>query len=284
MDWSYFMPELPEVETTKRGLVPLIVNQVVKRAILYRDNLRWDIPKHLPTTLENQCINNIDRRGKYLLIEFDVGTLIIHLGMSGSIKVVSNNTPLKKHDHFELSLTNNTVMRLNDPRRFGAVLFSDDGAHPLLDSLGVEPLEDVFDESYLYIRSRNKQQNIKAFIMDSKVVVGVGNIYACESLHQAGINPERKAGSVSKKRYQLLTQCIKSILTQAIKAGGTTLQDFSQVDGSPGYFAQTLNVYGREGEQCGTCNDSVQHPLEGCKIVRIIQNQRSTFYCPTCQT
>jgi len=278
------MPELPEVETTKRGLIPLIVNQVVKRATLYRDNLRWDIPKHLPTTLENQCINNIDRRGKYLLIEFDVGTLIIHLGMSGSIKVVSNNTPLKKHDHFELSLTNNTVMRLNDPRRFGAVLFSADGAHSLLDSLGVEPLEDVFDESYLYIRSRNKQQNIKAFIMDSKVVVGVGNIYACESLHQSGINPERKAGSVSKKRYQLLTQCIKSILTQAIKAGGTTLQDFSQVDGSPGYFAQTLNVYGREGEQCGTCNDSVQRPLEGCKIVRIIQNQRSTFYCPTCQT
>ncbi len=284
MDWSYFMPELPEVETTKRGLVPLIVNQVVKRAILYRDNLRWDIPKHLPTTLENQCINNIDRRGKYLLIEFDVGVLIIHLGMSGSIKVVSSDTSLKKHDHFELSLGNNTVMRLNDPRRFGAVLFSADGAHSLLDSLGVEPLEDVFDESYLYIRSRNKQQNIKAFIMDSKVVVGVGNIYACESLHQAGINPERKAGSVSKKRYQLLTQCIKSILTQAIKAGGTTLQDFSQVDGSPGYFAQTLNVYGREGEQCGTCNDSVQHPLEGCKIVRIIQNQRSTFYCPICQT
>jgi formamidopyrimidine-DNA glycosylase len=278
------MPELPEVETTKRGLIPLIVNQVVKLATLYRDNLRWDIPKHLPTTLANQCINSIDRRGKYLLIEFDVGTLIIHLGMSGSIKVVSNNAALKKHDHFELSLGNNTVMRLNDPRRFGAVLFSDDGAHPLLDSLGAEPLEDVFGESYLYIRSRNKQQNIKAFIMDSKVVVGVGNIYACESLHQAGINPERKAGSVSKKHYQLLTQCIKDILTQAIKAGGTTLQDFSQVDGSPGYFAQTLNVYGREGEQCNTCGGSLQYPIERCKITRIVQNQRSTFYCKQCQT
>ena len=269
------MPELPEVETTKRGLEPLIVNQVVKRAILYRDNLRWDIPKHLPTTLASQTILAINRRGKYLLIEFKVGTLIIHLGMSGSIKVVSHDVPLKKHDHFELSLGNDTVMRLNDPRRFGAVLFSTDGTHALLDSLGVEPLEDIFDDTYLYIRSRNKQQNIKAFVMDSKVVVGVGNIYACESLYQAGINPERKAGSVSKKRYQLLTQCIKSILTQAIKAGGTTLQDFSQVDGSPGYFAQTLNVYGRESQQCVTC---------GGKIQRIIQNQRSTFYCKQCQT
>ena len=278
------MPELPEVETTKRGLEPLIVNQVVERAILYRDNLRWEIPKHLPTTLANQCINGIDRRGKYLLIEFDVGTLILHLGMSGSIKVLSKEEPCQKHDHFELSLSNDTVMRLNDPRRFGAVLFSVDGTHSLLDNLGVEPLEDLFDESYLYIKSRNKQQNIKAFIMDSKVVVGVGNIYACESLHQAGINPERKAGSVSKKRYQLLTQCIKAILTQAIKAGGTTLQDFSQVDGSPGYFTQTLSVYGREGKLCKKCSGSVQYPLERCKITRLIQNQRSTFYCKKCQT
>jgi len=269
------MPELPEVETTKSGLEPLIVNQEVKRAVLYRDNLRWEIPKHLPTTLASQTIHAINRRGKYLLIEFKVGTLIIHLGMSGSIKVVESGTPLKKHDHFELSLTNNTVMRLNDPRRFGAVLFSADGRHSLLDNLGVEPLEDLFDESYLYISSRNKQQNIKAFIMDSNVVVGVGNIYACESLHLAGIDPERKAGSVSKKRYQLLTQCIKAILTQAIKAGGTTLQDFSQVDGNPGYFAQTLSVYGREGELCNGC---------GGKITRLIQNQRSTFYCKKCQT
>lgn len=269
------MPELPEVETTKCGLEPLIVSQVVESAILHRGNLRWEIPKHLPTTLANQRINSIDRRGKYLLIKFDVGTLIIHLGMSGSIKVVDSDTPLKKHDHFELSLTNNTVMRLNDPRRFGAVLFSKDGMHALLENLGVEPLEDLFDDEYLYIRSRNKQQNIKAFIMDSKVVVGVGNIYACESLHQAGISPERKAGSVSKKRYQHLTQCIKAILTQAIKAGGTTLQDFQQVDGSPGYFAQTLSVYGREGSRCSACNG---------KIMRIQQNQRSTFYCSTCQT
>jgi len=275
VDLNQFMPELPEVETTKRGLTPLIVNQVVECATLYRGNLRWEIPKHLPTTLANQRIKNIDRRGKYLLIKFDVGTLIIHLGMSGSIKVVSKEEPCQKHDHFELRFNNNAVMRLNDPRRFGAVLFSADGTHPLLESLGVEPLEGLFDEVYLYSKSQNKQQNIKAFIMDSKVVVGVGNIYACESLYQAGIDPRRKAGSVSKKRYQLLTQCIKTILTQAIKAGGTTLQDFSQVDGSPGYFTQTLNVYGREGERCNGCDG---------KIIRLVQNQRSTFYCKKCQT
>jgi len=166
-------------------------------------------------------------------------------------------------------------MRLNDPRRFGAVLFSEDDSHSLLDSLGVEPLEAEFDNEFLYTRSRNKQQNIKAFIMDSKVVVGVGNIYACESLFACGIDPQRKAGSVSKKRYQLLTRHIKNILSRAIEAGGTTLQDFSQVDGSPGYFTQTLNVYGRENKPCPTCNG---------KILRINQNQRSTFYCKQCQT
>ena len=269
------MPELPEVETTKNGLLPLIKHQVVLKAIRHRENLRWEIPKHLEATLAEQKILDINRRGKYLLVRFNVGTLIIHLGMSGSIKVVNSNTPLLKHDHFELQLENNTSMRLNDPRRFGAVLFSKDGTHTLLDSLGVEPLEAEFDNEFLFTHSRNKQQNIKAFIMDSKVVVGVGNIYACESLFTSGINPERKAGSISKKRYQLLTQHIKSILKKAIEAGGTTLQDFSQVDGQPGYFTQTLNVYGREAEQCSICNG---------KISRIIQNQRSTFYCPSCQT
>jgi formamidopyrimidine-DNA glycosylase len=269
------MPELPEVETTKNGLLPLIKHQVVLKSIRHRDNLRWEIPAHLPTTLANQVILDIHRRGKYLLIRFEVGTLIIHLGMSGSIKVINSNEPLLKHDHFELILKNGQSMRLNDPRRFGAVLFSKDNSHPLLDSLGVEPLEAAFDDQFLYTRSRKKQQNIKAFIMDSKVVVGVGNIYACESLFACGIDPQRKAGSISKKRYQALTQHIKNILTMAIKAGGTTLQDFSQVDGSPGYFTQTLSVYGREGKPCNICNG---------KISRTIQNQRSTFYCKFCQS
>ncbi len=269
------MPELPEVETTKRGLKPLIVNRTIKRVLLHRDNLRWDIPKHLNTTLTNQEVKSIKRRGKYLLVEFDVGTLIMHLGMSGSIKVVDKNIPLIKHDHFEVIFTNGKSMRLNDPRRFGAVLFSKDGSHKLLDSLGVEPLEELFDDKYLYTCSRKKVQNIKAFIMDSKVVVGVGNIYACESLFKSGIDPQRKAGEVSKQKYKLLSENIKSILKKSIESGGTTLQDFSQVDGSPGYFAQTLLVYGREGDSCSTCNG---------KIERITQNQRSTFYCKQCQT
>ncbi|MDB3892557.1 bifunctional DNA-formamidopyrimidine glycosylase/DNA-(apurinic or apyrimidinic site) lyase [Candidatus Thioglobus sp.] len=269
------MPELPEVETTKNGLLPLIKHQCITHAIRHRANLRWEIPKELKTILVGQVVNDIDRRGKYLLIRFDVGTLIIHLGMSGSIKVVDSIEPLRKHDHFELVFEHGKSMRLNDPRRFGAVLFSKDGSHPLLDSLGVEPLENDFDETYLYIRSRKKQQNIKTFIMNSKVVVGVGNIYACESLFASGIDPTRTAGSVSKARYKLLTQNIKQILERAIKAGGTTLQDFSQVDGSPGYFAQTLNVYGCENKPCTTC---------GGKIARITQNQRSTFYCKNCQS
>ena len=269
------MPELPEVETTKRGLAPLIVNQIVGNAILHRANLRWEMPKHLTTTLINRTVLEINRRGKYLLIRFEMGVLIIHLGMSGSIKVVDTNTPLLKHDHFELQFNNNTSMRLNDPRRFGAVLFSDDGLHPLLDALGVEPLTDDFNDTYLYIQSRKKMQNIKAFIMDSKVVVGVGNIYACESLFASSISPEKKAGDVSKQQYQLLSKNIKVILEKAIQAGGTTLQDFSNVDGTPGYFTQTLNVYGRENKPCNAC---------GGKIQRITQNQRSTFYCPSCQT
>ncbi len=268
------MPELPEVETTKLGLEKLIVNRTVQCVYLHRDNLRWDIPKHLVITLAHQKINKIQRRGKYLLIKFDVGVLIIHLGMSGSIKVIDQDTPRKKHDHFELVFTHGKSLRLNDARRFGAVLFSKNGLHPLLDNLGVEPLEDSFDNQYLYIHSRKKQQNVKAFIMDSKIVVGVGNIYACESLFRAGINPKRKAANISKKRYMILTQHIKEILSQAIKAGGTTLQDFSSVEGEPGYFSQTLSVYGRENKTCTQC---------GSKITRIVQNQRSTFYCRQCQ-
>lgn len=269
------MPELPEIETTKRGLLPLISNRLVLSVCLHRDNLRWAIPQHLVDTLAQQKVLEVNRRGKYLLIVFKVGVLIIHLGMSGSIRVVDKTVMLKKHDHFELIFDNNTAMRLNDPRRFGCVLFSKDGTHPLLDNLGVEPLSKDFNNEYLYIRSRKKQQNIKALIMNSKIVVGVGNIYACESLFMAKINPQRPAGSVSKMRYQALTKAVKQILTDAIKAGGTTLQDFKQVDGTPGYFAQTLKVYGRENQPCPAC---------GGKIGRFIQNQRSTFYCKKCQT
>ncbi len=268
------MPELPEVETSKNGLLLLIVGQVVDAVYLWRDNLRWAIPTHLNTTLARQVVCGVGRRGKYLLIEFEVGILIIHLGMSGSIRVVNRNVELQKHDHFELVFENGKSMRLNDPRRFGAVLFSTNGIHPLLDNLGVEPLEDEFDANYLYTKSRKKHLAIKAFIMNSKVVVGVGNIYACESLFKSRIDPRRPAGKVTKKCYQLLTQNIKSTLSEAILAGGTTLQDFTKIDGTPGYFAQDLYVYGRENKPCFICNG---------KITRITQNQRATFYCPQCQ-
>jgi len=198
---------------------------------------------------------------------------MIHLGMSGKINVVDINEPPKKHDHFLLYFENE-VMRFNDPRRFGSIFYLEDKNHKLLNKLGVEPLEDFFHENYLFENSRNKAQNVKAFIMDSKIVVGVGNIYACESLHKAGLNPKTKANKISKQRYINLTNKIKEVLRKAIKAGGTTLQDFAKVDGKPGYFSQELSVYGRENENCFNCNG---------KIKRIVQNQRSTFYCPICQ-
>lgn len=268
------MPELPEVETAKRGLEPLIVNQTVGDILIHRKKLRWDIPSHLPATLSNQKVISIDRRGKYLLVKFDAGTLIMHLGMSGAIRVVDSKETRIKHDHFEIKFTNGNSMRFNDYRCFGAVLFTEDGKHKLLDELGVEPLEKDFTEDYLYEKTRTRKQNIKTFIMNGKIVVGVGNIYASESLYMSGINPERQAKDITSEEYKVLTSNIKKVLKTSIKAGGTTIQDFHQVDGSKGYFYQVLNVYGREGMECGGC---------GGVVKRIIQNQRSTFYCPTCQ-
>jgi len=267
------MPELPEVETTKNGLEKLLINKTIRKVEIINSNLRWIVDQSIKFKINNQTIRSFSRRGKYILFNLDKGYLMIHLGMSGKINVVNINEPLKKHDHFLLYL-NNKVMRFNDPRRFGSIFYLNSLDHKLLNSLGVEPLEDSFHENYLFENSRNKKQNVKAFIMDSKIVVGVGNIYACESLYKAEINPKTKANKVSKKRYILLTENIKRVLTKAIKAGGTTLQDFAKVDGKPGYFSQELSVYGRENENCYTCNG---------KIKRIVQNQRSTFYCPKCQ-
>jgi formamidopyrimidine-DNA glycosylase len=269
------MPELPEVETCKRGLLPLIKGQIVSKISIYFPTLRWEIPPHLSHSLNQQTILDIRRRGKYLLLDFKIGVLIIHLGMSGSIRVLKSGTPLKKHDHFEIFLKNKKSLRLNDPRRFGCVLFSQDGTHKLLDSLGVEPLEENFTDTYLYEKSRSKTQNIKGFIMDGKIVVGVGNIYACESLFQAKIDPITPAKNITKSQYKTLTKIIKKTLFEAIKQGGSTLQDFSKVGGSPGYFTQFLAVYARENKSCTQCD---------AKIARIIQNQRATFYCPICQT
>jgi len=267
------MPELPEVETTKNGLEKLLINKTIRKVEIINSNLRWIVDQSIKFKINNQTIRSFSRRGKYILFNLDKGYLMIHLGMSGKINVVNIDLPLNKHDHFLLHF-NNETMRFNDPRRFGSIFYLNSLDHKLLNSLGVEPLEDSFHENYLFENSRNKKQNVKAFIMDSKIVVGVGNIYACESLYKAEINPKTKANKVSKKRYILLTENIKRVLTKAIKAGGTTLQDFAKVDGKPGYFSQELSVYGRENENCYTCNG---------KIKRIVQNQRSTFYCPKCQ-
>ena len=267
------MPELPEVETTKNGLAKLLTGKVITKVEIRNSNLRWKVDQSIKSNINKQQIRSFSRRGKYILFNFDKGHLMIHLGMSGKINIVDINEPLKKHDHFLLHF-NKEAMIFNDPRRFGSIFYLENLDHKLLNSLGVEPLEDSFHENYLFEKSRNKTQNVKAFIMDSKIVVGVGNIYACESLFLTGINPKTKTNKISKQRYIYLTENIKKVLTKAIKAGGTTLQDFAKVDGKPGYFSQELAVYGRENENCYNCNG---------KIRRIVQNQRSTFYCPKCQ-
>jgi formamidopyrimidine-DNA glycosylase len=269
------MPELPEVETTRKGLEPLITNRKIVSVHIYKNRLRWEIPSHLKNTLKNQSIKKISRRAKYLLVHFDHGQLVMHLGMSGSISVVSSFEPLKKHEHFELKLDNNSSIRFHDPRRFGSILWQNlNETITLLNSLGPEPLSYEFDNDSLFNSSTGRLRNIKSFIMDSSVVVGVGNIYASESLFMAGISPKRKAGKTSKKRFKVLTNSIKNVLTDAINNGGTTLNDFSNVDGNPGYFSLVLNVYGRENMPCQRCSG---------KIKRIIQNQRATYYCPKCQ-
>ena len=269
------MPELPEVETTRKGLEPLITDKKILSVHIYKKKLRWDIPNHLKKTLKNQNILKISRRAKYLLLHFDSGELVMHLGMSGSISVVNSFEPLKKPVPFELKLDNRRSLRFHDPRRFGSILWqSPNETLALLENLGPEPLSYEFDEDLLFKSSNGKSRNIKSFIMDSKVVVGVGNIYASESLFLAGISPKREAGKTSKKRYKVLTNSIKNVLTDAINNGGTTLNDFSNIDGNPGYFSQVLNVYGRENMPCIRCSG---------KIKRIIQNQRATYYCSKCQ-
>jgi len=267
------MPELPEVETTKNGLERLLTNRKITKVEILNPNLRWVVDQSIKSKIKNQTIRSFTRRGKYIIFNLEKGYLMVHLGMSGKINILNAHEPIKKHDHFLLYF-NNEVMRFNDPRRFGSIFYLENLNHKLLNNLGVEPLEDIFHENYLFEQSRNKTQNVKAFIMDSKIVVGVGNIYACESLYKAGINPNTKACKISKQRYINLAENIKKVLIKAIKAGGTTLQDFAKVDGKPGYFSQELSVYGRENENCYTCNG---------KIKRIVQNQRSTFYCPKCQ-
>jgi len=270
------MPELPEVETTLRGIAPHIDQQTVSKIIIHNGSLRWPVDKTLPRILKNQQLLKLQRRGKYLILCFSKGSLLLHLGMSGTLRVLNAGETLQKHDHFEMCFNNGKALRLRDPRRFGSVLWTTEPweTHKLINKLGPEPLSDDFDENRLYTKSRKKTVAIKSFVMNSHIIVGVGNIYASESLFIAGINPNKAAGKVSKKAYSALTQAIKIILGNAIKQGGTTLKDFSSPDGNPGYFAQQLNVYGRKGEPCPKCKKPITQ-----KVI----NQRATYYCTVCQ-
>jgi len=270
------MPELPEVETTRRGIEPHVQGQTVRDVIVRQPQLRWPVPKALARKLVAQKIDAVERRGKYLLMRTQAGTAILHLGMSGSLRIVDARVPPETHDHLDIVFTNGQALRLRDPRRFGAALWTetDPLAHKLLEPLGPEPLSDAFDTDYLYAKSRGRKGSIKEFIMNSHVVVGVGNIYASESLFRAGINPKRAAGRVSRARYEALVKAIKDVLVEAIKQGGTTLRDFVREDGQPGYFRIRLKVYDRAGEPCPVC---------GTPIKQLVQGQRSTYYCPVCQ-
>jgi len=269
------MPELPEVETTRRGLAPHLEGRRVHGVILRRPDLRWPIPAEISQLLPGQRINEVRRRAKYLLLDTDAGSAVLHLGMSGSLRVLPGDTPLRAHDHVDISLDNGRLLRFNDPRRFGCLLWQPAGhTHELLAGLGPEPLDDAFDGDYLFKRSRGRRAPVKTFLMDQSVVVGVGNIYAAESLYRAGISPLREAGKVSRERYQRLADAVKEILGHAIARGGTTLRDFISPDGAPGYFEQELSVYGRDGQPCPGCGRPLRHATIG---------QRASVWCGSCQ-
>ncbi|MGK2914006.1 MAG: bifunctional DNA-formamidopyrimidine glycosylase/DNA-(apurinic or apyrimidinic site) lyase [Porticoccaceae bacterium] len=270
------MPELPEVETTRRGLASPLEGQWVASVVIRNPALRWPVPANLPAILIGQRIGRLTRRGKYLLAAFADGHLLLHLGMSGSLRMVPALTPADKHDHVDIVLASAGILRLTDPRRFGAVLWveGDPAVHPLLAHLGPEPLEPEFDDTYLFGASRGRKTPIKNFLMDSSVVVGVGNIYANEALFMSGIHPLAVAGKLSVARYRKLVSAIREVLAKAITQGGTTLRNFVGGDGKPGYFGQELSVYGRAGLPCRRCG----RPLKAIRL-----NQRATVYCPRCQ-
>lgn len=270
------MPELPEVETTLRGIAPHLHGAQVAEVIVRNAQLRWPIPTGLPALLHGCDVRGLQRRAKYLLIAFEHGTLILHLGMSGSLRILPHGTPPEKHDHFDLVLDNGLLMRLRDPRRFGAVLWheGDVNAHPLLRTLGPEPLSTAFDADYLYRATRTRSIAIKLALMDNHLVVGVGNIYANEALFRAGIRPQLSSKKLSRALCAALVQTIQEVLRAAIEKGGSTLRDFIHSDGSSGYFQQHYFVYGRGNQACLRCGTPV-------RVIR--QGQRATFYCPHCQ-
>ncbi len=269
------VPELPEVETTLRGIEPALRGQRIAAMVIRNPALRWPIPAAVQQAV-GQTVDALQRRGKYILIAVGDGGLLCHLGMSGSLRICEAGTPPRKHDHFDIVLESDVCIRYQDPRRFGALLWWDAPAlqHPLLKDLGPEPLENGFSGQHLWQRSRGLRVAVKNFIMNGHVVVGVGNIYASEALFMAGIHPLRAAGRVSAARYEALAQAIRDVLGRAIRQGGTTLRDFTNSSGEPGYFAQELLVYEREGKDCFQC---------GSVIRRKVIGQRSSYYCPRCQ-
>ena len=270
------MPELPEVETSRRGIEPHILDTRVARVVIRNRSLRWPVSKAVDRNLTGSRITSVTRRAKYLLINTDTGSAILHLGMSGRVLIVDRDTPAGIHDHVDIDFDSGRTLRFRDPRRFGSLHWSRAPLkHKLLKSLGPEPLSDDFSGEYLYARSRGRRVSIKQFIMNAQVVVGVGNIYASEALYLAGISPRRAAGRVSLQRYELLATAIKEVLSKAIAAGGTTLRDFYGGDGEAGYFQPQLEAYGRTDEPCRRCNTPISS---------IVQGQRSTYYCKQCQT
>lgn len=269
------MPELPEVETTLRGLAPHLRGKRVTGVTLRRPDLRWPIPPEIAGLLPGERITGLRRRAKYLLLDTAPGSALLHLGMSGSLRVLPARTPVGSHDHVDLALDSGKVLRFNDPRRFGCLLWQPAGTtHELLAGLGPEPLSEDFSGDYLFERSRGRRASVKTFLMDQGIVVGVGNIYAAESLFRAGIAPGRAAGRVSRSRYDELAAAVRAILAHAIERGGTTLRDFISPDGAPGYFEQELFVYGREGEACRRCGAN----LKGNRL-----GNRATAWCSRCQ-
>jgi formamidopyrimidine-DNA glycosylase len=270
------MPELPEVETTRRGIEPWLVGRRIDSLRVRNWRLRWRVPRGLPAKLRGARISSVQRRAKYLLVETGAGTLILHLGMSGSLRILDAASPPLAHDHFDLVLDSGRCLRFNDPRRFGCLLFTSGppARHRLLANLATEPLSGDFTGDALWRKARGRRVSVKAFVMDSRIVAGVGNIYASEALFRAGIRPSLAAGRVSRARMEALVSAIRDVLTEAIGAGGTTLRDYVDAAGMPGYFSQRLFVYERDGKPCRRCRTPIR---------QFTQGSRSTYWCPRCQ-
>jgi len=271
------MPELPEVETTRRGLAPWLEGQQIARTVARAPRLRWPVPEEFTQRLPGARVTALERRAKWLFLRTDRGTALLHLGMTGSFRVLSDEQPPGLHDHLDIVTADGLTVRFHDPRRFGSVLWTDvdPALHPLIAPLGPEPLGDRFTAAYLHARSRKRSIAIKPHLMNAHIVVGVGNIYASEALFRAGIHPARAAGRIALPRMEALVAAIREVLAEAICSGGTTLRDYYNGDGQPGYFAQRLRVYDRAGRPCQQC---------GTPVKQVVLGQRSSYYCPHCQT